>query len=56
MTVHVVMPARPSHVPNTIVRRCTACPWVRHKPRDQRDELDRLAAEHIADPDAAEES
>lgn len=56
MTVHIVMPARRSHVPGHWVRRCTAegCGWVAHHP--DRDVLGELAAEHRADPDAGTEA
>jgi hypothetical protein len=51
MPVHVVMPARPAHYAGTLVRTCTRCPWVESRPRAERDELDRLAQEHIDNPD-----
>jgi hypothetical protein len=57
VAVHVVMPARPAHYPGTLVRTCTrpGCPWTKSRPRAERDELDRLAEEHIADPDGTGE-
>lgn len=51
MTVHVIMPARPSHVPGQWVRTCTRCEWVRHHP--DRDQLDRLAEQHREDAPTA---
>jgi hypothetical protein len=54
VTAHIVMPARESHVPDALVRRCTGCQWVEYRPRAERDELDRLAAEHRANPAGTE--
>jgi len=53
VTVHVVMPARPAHYAGTLVRVCTNsdCSWTKSRPRAERDELDRLAQEHIDNPD-----
>lgn len=52
MTVHVVMPARRSHVPGQWHRTCTRCPWQEH--HGDRDTLDRLAADHTDTPEPEE--